>query len=73
VKFLLDENLSTQQSIVLREKGYDATAVADVGLSGQPDEIVGAFAIQSGRVLITLDGDFRPQRHIAFRTSCGFS
>jgi predicted nuclease of predicted toxin-antitoxin system len=58
VKLLPDENLSPQQSAVLRENGYDAIAVAEAGLCGEPDEAVRAFAVESGRILITLDADF---------------
>ncbi len=58
MKLLLDENLSPQHAAFLREKGHDAIAVTEAGLSGEPDEAVRAFAIESGRVLITLDADF---------------
>jgi len=58
VKLLLDENLSPRHAAMLRERGYDAVAVTEVGLSGEPDGNVRAFAIESGRVLITLDADF---------------
>jgi predicted nuclease of predicted toxin-antitoxin system len=58
VTFLLDENLSPHQAARLREQGHDAVAVTEVGLSGAPDEKIRAFAIESGRVLVTLDADF---------------
>ena len=58
MKLFLDENLSSQQAVFLREEGYDALSVAEAGLSGQPDIIVRDFAIASGRILITLDSDF---------------
>jgi predicted nuclease of predicted toxin-antitoxin system len=58
VKLLLDENLSHQHAAILREQGYDAIAITEVGLSGEPDEKIRAFAIESGRVLVTLDADF---------------
>ena len=58
MKLLLDENLSPQHAIVLRGQGYDAIAVIEAGLKGQPDETIRAFAIESGRVLVTLDADF---------------
>jgi predicted nuclease of predicted toxin-antitoxin system len=58
VKLLLDENLSPLQAQVLRTKGHDATSVAEVGLSGAADPAVREFAIEAGRVLVTLDGDF---------------
>ncbi len=58
MKLLLDENLSPLQAAILRDIGHDAVAVAEVGLSGEPDEKVRAFAIESGRILLTLDADF---------------
>jgi predicted nuclease of predicted toxin-antitoxin system len=58
VKLLLDENLSPQHAAILREQGHDAVAVIEAGLSAAPDDKVRAFAIESGRVLITLDADF---------------
>jgi hypothetical protein len=63
VKFLLDENLSPEQAIGLRRRGYDAVAPAEVGLSGHADETVRTFAVESGRILLTLDADFG--KHIA--------
>lgn len=58
MRLLLDENLSPQQAAILRENGHDAVAVLEVGLSGQPDERIRAYAIQENRVLLTLDSDF---------------
>jgi predicted nuclease of predicted toxin-antitoxin system len=58
VKLLLDENLSPQQAATLRGLGHDAVAVTEAGLSGEPDENVRAFAIESDRILVTLDADF---------------
>ena len=58
MRLLLDENLSQNQAAILREQGHDAVAVAEIGLSGQPDENIRAFAIEENRVLITLDVDF---------------
>ena len=58
MKFLLDENLSPAHAALLRTMGYDAVAVIEVGLAGASDPEVVAFAIQDGRILITLDGDF---------------
>jgi predicted nuclease of predicted toxin-antitoxin system len=58
VKLFLDENLSPQHAAELRADGYDACAVAEVGLSGAPDEQIRAYAIEESRVLVTLDADF---------------
>ncbi len=58
MRLLLDENLSPQQALILRSQGHDAIAVIDIGLSGAPDEAIRAFAIETGRILLTLDVDF---------------
>ena len=58
MKLLPDENLSPHQAATLREPGHDAIAVTEAGPSGEPDEKVRAFAIESGRILLTLDADF---------------
>ena len=58
MKLFLDENLSPQHASELRAKGYDAIAVLEVGLSGATDEKVLRFAVENGRVLVTLDADF---------------
>jgi predicted nuclease of predicted toxin-antitoxin system len=58
VKFLLDENLSPLHARTLRELGHDATSVVECGLSGANDSVIRAAAIESGRVLVTLDADF---------------
>jgi predicted nuclease of predicted toxin-antitoxin system len=58
VKFLLDENLSPDQAFWLRQTGFDAVSAYTVGLRGAADEEVRRFAIESDRVLVTLDADF---------------
>jgi len=58
VKLFLDENLSPQHASELRSKGFDACAAAEVGLSGATDEQILQFAIEGGRILVTLDADF---------------
>jgi len=58
VKFLLDENLSPSHVRTLRDLGHDAVSVVEMGLSGADDDVVRTAAIEGGRVLVTLDGDF---------------
>ena len=58
MKFLLDENLSPLHAQTLRSLGHDAVSVVELGLSGSADPVVRLAAIESGRILITLDGDF---------------
>ncbi|MBI3693380.1 MAG: DUF5615 family PIN-like protein [Acidobacteria bacterium] len=42
----------------LRALGHDAVSVVELGLSGADDSAVRAAAIEGGRILVTLDGDF---------------
>jgi len=58
VKLLLDENISPKHAAMLRQQGHDAVAVTEAGLSGESDDKVRAFAIESGRVLVTLNAEF---------------
>lgn len=58
MKFLLDENLSPLHARTLRALDHDAISVVEMGLSGAEDSEVRAKAIETGRILITLDGDF---------------
>ena len=58
MKFLLDENLSPRQAETMRELGHDAVSVAESGLAGADDTVRRRAAIESGRILVTLDGDF---------------
>ena len=58
MRLLLDENLSPRQAVLLREQGFDAVSVNEIGLGGAPDSQIREFAIQNNRVLVSLDGDF---------------
>jgi predicted nuclease of predicted toxin-antitoxin system len=58
VKLLLDENLSPLHAVMLRSLGHDAVTVVEIDLGGADDSAVRAAAIASGRILVTLDGDF---------------
>jgi predicted nuclease of predicted toxin-antitoxin system len=58
VKFLLDENLSYLHAATLRGRGHDAVTVVEMGLGGADDSVVRATALNSKRILVTLDGDF---------------
>jgi len=58
VKLLLDENLSPLHARTLRELGHDAVSVIEHGLSGADDSVIRTAAIESGRILVTLDADF---------------
>ena len=58
MKYLLDENLSSRHTQTFRSLGRDAVSVVEIGLGGADDAMVRAAAIEGGRVLVTLDGDF---------------
>jgi predicted nuclease of predicted toxin-antitoxin system len=58
VRLLLDENLSHHHAERLKILAFDAISVLEAGLSGAPDEVIRQFAIESSRILVTLDADF---------------
>jgi predicted nuclease of predicted toxin-antitoxin system len=56
--FLIDENMPRTLAPTLRGMGYAAEDVRDVGLAGQPDSAVFAYAQSTRAVLIASDKDF---------------
>ncbi len=58
MKFVLDENLSLSLIEVLRELGFEAEHVINVGLRGCSDKKISAYAKKQQAVLITKDLEF---------------
>jgi predicted nuclease of predicted toxin-antitoxin system len=58
MKLLIDNALSPQMALTLRENGYDAIHVRDIDLHAVPDELVFAEAERSERVILSADTDF---------------
>jgi predicted nuclease of predicted toxin-antitoxin system len=57
VKFKIDENLPSQVSDLLRRAGFESDTVAEEGLAGADDEMIGVLVRTERRVLVTLDTD----------------
>jgi len=55
VRFLADENISPRSVEFLRELGFDAVHVRDIGLKGKSSREIMAYAIREKRTLVTLD------------------
>jgi predicted nuclease of predicted toxin-antitoxin system len=62
VRAILDEQLSLQIAVLLRQAGYDVNAVADrADLVGRSDRIIFEAAFSEGRAVVTNNvKDFRP-------------
>jgi len=58
VKLLFDANLSPEVARLLKEAGYDAIHVRDIGLLSAPDPEILQVAASGRWVLITADSDF---------------
>ena len=58
MKFLIDAQLPPALAHWLREAGYDAQAVRDVGLREAGDGEIWRYAQAQGRVIVTKDEDF---------------
>lgn len=55
---LIDENLPRNLASLLRQNGYNAQDVRDVGLGGRPDRDVWQFAQTNSITIVTGDRDF---------------
>jgi len=58
VRLKLDENLSRHLKAQLGPLGHDVETVAEEGLSGRSDVLVGSAAQREQRMLFTLDVEF---------------
>lgn len=58
IPLLLDEGLPRGAAQALRERGWDAVHVWDLGMQGASDEDLLERAAREGRVVVTLDSDF---------------
>jgi predicted nuclease of predicted toxin-antitoxin system len=58
VRFLLDSNLSHRVAALMRAGGLDAEHVREHGLQAEPDEVILAFALEHGFVVVLEDTDF---------------
>lgn len=69
MSFVVDENVSYDLVAVLREAGFDVTAIAETATTGLHDEGVFKIVEENGSVLITRDYHFtNPVRFPAERT-----
>jgi len=58
VKFVVDAQLPPALARLLRETGYDAFAVREIGFREATDAEIWRYAIQQQAVIITKDADF---------------
>lgn len=58
MKFLLDENLSWETAESIRQLGYHAVTVSEVGLKHTDDKELVYYAANHGYILMTFDLDF---------------
>lgn len=57
-RFLIDEDMPRSTAVVLRQSGYEATDVRDIGLRGRGDDEIFAYAQERPAVLVTADKGF---------------
>ncbi len=64
-RFLVDEQLPPALAFWLVERGFQAHHVSDLGLGGEPDSRIWAFAVETSAVIITKDEDFPRRRAVS--------
>lgn len=58
MKFLLDENIPPSLANLLKNIGFEARHVNEIGYNNTPDFKISDFAATSGEIIITHDTDF---------------
>ncbi|NJL28376.1 MAG: DUF5615 family PIN-like protein [Thermoanaerobaculia bacterium] len=58
MRFLLDQGLPRSATGNLRDRGFDAVHVGEIGLETASDELILERSRQENRVAVTLDADF---------------
>lgn len=69
--FLVDESISPLLAIKIRELGYNAKSVREIGLKGFNDVAILEWAIKNNAVIITGDLDFGELWHLYYRGKVG--
>ena len=67
-RLLLDQGLAPLAAAILRQDGWDAVHVMELGLQEADDSVIMEYALRHSMVCITLDHDFHS--HLA-RTAAG--
>lgn len=58
IKIVLDQGLPRSAAELLRQQGWDATHVGEIGLATASDQAILKHAEQQGSTVVTLDADF---------------
>jgi predicted nuclease of predicted toxin-antitoxin system len=58
MRLLLDQGTPLSSAVLLRERGFDATHVGEIGFAQATDRQILERAAIEGRVVVTLDADF---------------
>jgi len=58
VKFIVDAQLPPSLAAALRQAGYDAVAVREIGLREAKDTAIWGYALNNNSVIVTKDEDF---------------
>lgn len=57
-RILLDQGLAPHAATMLREHGFDAVHVSEIGMARAEDQEILEFAMNASRVCVTLEHDF---------------
>lgn len=65
MRFLIDAQLPPGSASLFVEAGHEAVHVADAGLLAADDVAIGAYAAETGMIVVTKDEDFVVMRRLS--------
>lgn len=65
ISILLDQGLARRAAALLRERGFEAKHVSELGMAAAEDAQILEVARQSDRICVTLDHDFHTHLAVA--------
>jgi predicted nuclease of predicted toxin-antitoxin system len=65
MRFLIDAQLPPELANWMRQKGFEASAVRDIGLRDGTDGAIWTHAIETDAIIVTKDKDFAIRRNAA--------
>lgn len=73
IRFLIDENVPDDLTVILKKEGYDRKTIAEFRLKSRDDKVIFDLARKENLVIITQDKDFLNDRLFPIQKSLGIA